>query len=85
MIQMCDCKNRCERKFLDLIERCVLRVVVLDDRVVFASVVRNEERPASLATLIAVTPMQDIAMEEDGVTCENLRTHETRDVIKRGV
>ena len=39
------------------------------DRIIGSSVVCNEERPASVVTAVLVTTMEDIAVEEECITC----------------
>ena len=42
---------------------------ILVDGIVGSSVVCDEERPASVVTGVLVTTMEDIAVEEECITC----------------
>ena len=60
----------------------VLRVVVLHDWIVAGSVVRNKEGPSLAITIVLVATVQDIGMEEEGVTRFHLHLHK-REYLRR--
>ena len=47
---------------------CVLWMVVVAHRFIRSPVVCNEEGPAPPVTAVLVTPVQDVAVEEKGIT-----------------
>ena len=54
---------------LYLIKRDVLWMVMYLHGIIGSSVVCNEERPASVVTAVLVTTMEDIAVEEECISC----------------
>ena len=44
-------------------------MVVYLHRIIGSSVVGNEECPASVVTTVLITTMEDIAMEEECISC----------------
>ena len=64
-LHTCTVRNQIDS---NLIEWCVLRMMMGQDRVVWCSVISYEEGPPSPVTIILVTTMEDVTVEEKCIT-----------------